>query len=269
MKKILILFSTAVLLASCSAKSLLKPDPEVQESGTVSVSATIPADHIWSGNDAIGIYGTVKGTNARFVPFSSCLGKDGQATLYGSAVDGELVAYYPYSYGGVPTLTEGLVVLPQIQSYCRDAFSQVISNTVAVARGKEGVFDLDFLVGAVHFKVSAKFSGEVKSVTLSSISDVLSGEMSIDDGSMSESGLKSVAVRGIGRPEGEFDLWVMLPVGNYSGLEMTIISDEGSVVKSVRGSIPVEKGRVSETVVKDEAFEYAGSDYEVIPGIFD
>ena len=87
MKKTLILFSMATVLASCSAKNLLKPDPDVQESGTVSVSATIPADHIWSGNDAIGIYGTVKGTNARFVPFSSCLGKDGQATLYGSAVD--------------------------------------------------------------------------------------------------------------------------------------------------------------------------------------
>lgn len=269
MKKILILFSTAVLLASCSAKSLLKPDPEVSESGTVSVSATISADHVWSGNDAVGIYGSLKGVNAKFVPLSSCFGKGGQATLYGSAVDGELVGYYPYSYGGVPTLTKGFVVLPQIQKYCRDAFSQITGNTVAVARGKDGILDMEYLVGVVHFKVSAKFSGEVKSVTLSSISDVLSGEMSIDDGSMSESGPGSVSVRGIGRREGEFDLWVMLPCGIYSGLELTIISDEGSVVKSVRGSIPVEKGRVSETVVKDEAFEYAGSDYEVIPGNFD
>lgn len=269
MKKILILFSTAVLLASCSAKSLLKPDPEVRESGTVYVPATISADHIWSGNDAVGIYGFLKGVNTKFVPLSSCFGQGGKATLYGAAVDGGLVAYYPYSNDGVPTLTEGFVVLPQIQKYCRDAFSQITGNTFAVARGKDGVLNLEYLVGVVHFKVSAKFSGEVKSVTLSSISDVLSGEMSIDDGSMLESGPGSVSVRGIGKREGEFDLWVMLPCGTYSGLEMTINSDAGSVVKSVRGSIPVEKGRVSETVVKDEAFEYTGSDYEVIPGNFD
>lgn len=268
MKKIL-LITAALVLGACSAKGLLKPDPEVTEKGTVSLQASIGPDHTWKSSDAVGVYGSKMGSNAMYVPDEASLGKSGTATLYGSAVDGEIVAYYPYSPKGMPFLSEGYVKLPSIQSYCRDAASQIASNTVAFARAGDAVLNMERKVGVVHFKVVAKFSGEVKSVTLSSLYDVLCGNMSIDDGSMAEDGSHSVSVRGIGKPEGAFDVWVVLPCGTYSSLEMTIVSDRDNIVKSVRGSIPVEDGKVAETILKDEAYEYAGSDYIVIRGEFD
>lgn len=268
MKKIL-LITAALVLGACSAKGLLKPDPEVTVKGTVSLQASMGQDHMWKGTDAVGVYGSKMGTNAKYVPVEASLGKSGTATLYGSAVDGEIVAYYPYSSKGMAALKDGYAILPAIQEYRPGAASALTSNAVAFARGVDGLLSLDYKVGVVHFKVAAKFIGEVKSVVLSSFYDILSGPMDIDDGTMSQEGEKSVCIRGIGKPEGAFDVWVVLPCGTYSSLEMTIVSDRDNIVKSVRGSIPVEDGKVAETILKDEAYEYAGSDYIVIRGEFD
>ena len=262
------LIALCLAASSCTAAGLLHPEPEVNPEGTSLLLVSFADSEIWTEQDAVGVYGSLKGDNSKFVPMSSCWGSEGQATLYGSPVEGLLRAYYPYDSAGLPCIAEGLVPLSSLQKYCPDARSHFRVNGIAAAEGEAGSLVLRYIAGAVHFRVEAQFTGEVKKVELSSLNDVLSGMLTLQDGKVS-SGTGSVTVRGVGSPQGPFDIWFLLPEGAYKGLELTIVTDAGEVVKAVSGTLPVYMGKVSETVVKDETYEYAGSAYEIISGEFD
>ena len=274
MKKIFIILSVALTAAACSGKLNIPDQPEVPASKTFELSANMSSysgEFLWSPGKAIGIYGSLQGSNAKYVPYNEYLGKGGVIKMYGPEVDGTLYAYFPYSAEGYEAVADGLVPYASVQTYRASAAEHFSENTVLVAQQENGVFDFAIRSGLVKFEVDVDFAGEVKSVVLVSGLNYLSGNFAIDpqaDQPVTEGG-KTLTVCGMGVQNGKFDVYFALPEGSYETLQLSVHTDAESVSKPVNGVVPVRAGEVTSMTVVDEAYEYTGSDFIIIPEIFD
>jgi hypothetical protein len=73
----------------------------------------------------------------------------------------------------------------------------------------------------------------------------------------------------MGKASGKLEVWFVLPAGSYDTLQLVVMTDQTNMTKPVNGVVPVRAGEVTNMTVVDEAYEYTGSDFEKIPGIFD
>lgn len=272
MKRLFTIIAITWAAVSCGNKLSLPEDPQVPQSARYEFSAQVASLSealIWTEGKAMGVYGTVKGVNAKYVPYNEFHGKSGLVKLYGAEVDGDLVAYFPYSETGYPAVAEVKCPYKSVQQYYPSAAEHYVGNVVLAARESDGMFDFVHKAGLIRFEINVDFDGEVKAVQLSSGLNVLCGNFPLDaDGEVSE-GENVVTVRGMGKTSGKFDVWFVLPAGSYETLQVVVMTDQTNMTKPVNGVVPVRAGEVTNMTVVDEAYEYTGSDFEKIPGIFD
>ena len=272
MKRLFTIIAITWAAVSCGNKLSLPEDPQVSQSGRYEFSAQVAslADAlVWTEGKAIGVYGSVKGANAKYVPYNEYHGKSGIVKLYGAAVEGDCVAYFPYCEEGNAPVAEGLCPYKAVQQYYPSASEHYSANVVLVAKEVDGRFDLEHRAGLVRFEVDIDFEGEVKGVRLISGLNSLSGNFPVDaDGEIKDAG-NTVTIRGMGKASGKFDVWFVLPAGSYETLQLMVMTDKTDMTKPVNGIVPVRAGEVTNMTVVDEAYEYTGSDFEKIPGIFD
>lgn len=274
MKKLYMILTVAVIASGCYGRLDLPADPQVPESMRYEISAQVASlsdAYLWKEGSAVGVYGSVKGENAKYVPYSTYIGKTGLVGLYGAEVDGDIYAYFPYNPVGYAAVAEGRCPYSPIQQYRTSAAEHYATNVVLVAAEESGALDFVHRAGLVHFSVDVDVEGEVKGVMLSSALASLSGNFSIDSAAepLVTDAVNSVTVRGMGRPQGKFDVWFLLPAGEYEALQLVVMTDEAELTKPINGSVPVVAGEVTRMTVVDEAYEYTGSDFEIIGGIFD
>ena len=274
MKKIYIILSVALAAAACSGKLSLPEQPDMPDSRTFEISAEVSSysgEFLWNPGMSIGVYGSVLGSNARYVPYNEYIGKSGVVRMYGPEVEGNLNAYYPYRAEGYEAVASGRVPYASVQAYRPSAAGHFTENTVLVASQEDGVFDFAIRSGLVKFEVDVDYVGEVKSVVLVSGLNYLSGNFAIDpeDEQPVTDGGNTLTVRGMGIQSGKFDVFFALPAGSYETLQLTVHTDGVSVTKPVNGVVPVRAGEVTSMTAVDETYEYTGSDFIIIPGIFD
>lgn len=274
MNKLYVILLSVLAASGCGGRIDFPEVPDVPKATRYEVFAQIASlsgDFIWSQDEAIGVYGNVKGTNARYVPYNDFIGESGFVKLYGEEVDGELMGYYPYSDDGLAAVAEGRCPYSAVQQYRKSAAEHYSANAVLVATEIDGNLDFVHRAGLVHFNVNVEVEGQVKSVDLVSSGAPLCGNFSIDpeDENPVTSGGFSVTVRGMGKAQGSFDVWILLPAGEYTALQLVVVTDETKLTRPVNGSVPVHAGEVTDMTVVDEAYEYTGSGFEIIEGIFD
>ena len=272
MKRLFTIIAITWAAVSCGNKLSLPEDPQVPQSGRYEFSAQVASLSealVWTEGKAMGVYGTVKGENTKYVPYNEYHGKSGLVKLYGAEVEGDLMAYFPYNEQGYAAVAEGKCPYRSVQKYYPSAAEHYAGNVVLVAKETDGKFDFVHKAGLIRFEINVDFDGEVKAVQLSSGLNVLCGNFPLDaDGEVSE-GENVVTVRGMGKTSGKFDVWFMLPAGSYETLQVVVMTDQTNMTKPVNGVVPVRAGEVTNMTVVDEAYEYTGSDFEKIPGIFD
>ena len=272
MKRLYTIIAITWAAVSCGNKLSLPEDPQVPQTGRYEFSAQVASLSdalVWTEGKAMGVYGTVRGENAKYVPYNEYYGQSGLVKLYGAEVEGELMAYFPYNEQGYAVVAEGRCPYKSVQKYHSSAAEHYAANVVLVAKEVEGKFDFVHKAGLIRFEVDVDFDGEVKGVQLVSGLNVLSGNFPLEaDGEISDAE-NVVTVRGMGKTAGKFDVWVVLPAGSYETLQVVVMTDQTNMTKPVNGVVPVRAGEVTNLTVVDEAYEYTGSDFEKIPGIFD
>ena len=272
MKRLLSIIAISCIAASCSGKLSLPEDPEVVQNGRYEFTAQVASlsdPIIWTEGKAVGVYGAVSGINAKYVPYNEFYGKSGLVRLYGAAVEGESVAYFPYCEEGYVAVAQGKCPYKTVQQYYPSAAEHYSNNVVLAAKETDGQFDFVHRAGLVRFEVDVDFEGEVKGVSLVSGLGLLSGNFPLDSEDEVTEGSNTVTVRGMGKSSGKFDVWFLLPAASYETLQLVVMTDEKNMTKPVNGVVPVVAGEVTNMTVVDEAYEYTGSDFEKIPGIFD
>lgn len=274
MKRLLVLFAVILVSAGCGGLDLPE-DPKVPQATCFEVSAQISSlsgEFIWSEGRAIGVYGSEKGSNAKYVAYNEYHGQSGLVRLYGEEVDGELVAYFPYREEGYEAVAQGLCPYLPVQQYCSSASDHYARNIVLASKAYDGKFSFQHKAGLIRFTVNIDREGEVKSVRLVSGVNALCGNFPIDANSDQEvmAPGNTLTVRGMGMAQGNsFDVWFALPEGTYEALQLSVNTDKAELSKPVNGTVPVRAGEVTNMTVKDESYEYTGSDFEIIGGIFD
>ena len=273
-KRLLVLFAVILTAAGCGSLELPE-DPKVPQAKCYEVSAQVSSlsgEFIWTEGKAIGVYGSLKGSNAKYVPYNEYHGQGGLVRLYGEEVDGNLVAYFPYKEDGYASIAEERCPYQAVQQYCATAAEHYSRNVVLAAKASDGNFNFIHKAGLIRFTVNMEFDGEVKSVRLVSGVNTLCGNFPIDADSGQEVTApgNTLTVRGMGKAQGRsFDVWFALPEGIYEALQLVICTDQTELSKPVNGTVPVRAGEVTNMTVKDESYEYTGSDFEIIGGIFD
>ena len=272
MKRLFTIIAITWVVASCGGKIDLPDDPQVSQSGRYEFTAQVASlddPLVWNEGKSVGVYGSVKGQNSKYVPYSQFYGQSGQVKLYGEAVDGDIIAYFPYTAEGYAAVSEGKCPYRSVQNYYPSAAEHYAANVVLVAKEDNGNFDFVHRAGLIHFEVNVDFDGEVKGVQLVSGLNALSGNFPLTLDEEISDPHQTVTVRGMGKPLGKFDVWFVLPAGSYETLQLVVNTDITSLTKPVRGTVPVRAGEVTNMTVVDETYEYTGSDFEKIPGIFD
>lgn len=274
MKKLYMILTIAAMAAGCGGRLDLPEDPQVPQAARFEISAQVASlsdAYVWKEGSAVGVYGSLKGENAKYVPYNDQFGKTGLVGLYGVEVDGDVYAYFPYKPEGYVAVAQGRCPYSSVQQYRSSAAAHYSANAVLVAAEKDGLLDFVHRAGLVRFEVNVDVAGEIKSIRLSSALNALCGNFALDaedETPVTEAGA-SVTVRGMGKQTGAFDVWVLLPAGEYEALQFVVVTDEEQLTKPVNGTVPVRAGEVTNMSVVDEAYEYTGSDFEIIGGIFD
>ena len=272
MKRLFTIITIIWVAVSCGTKLSLPDDPQLSQTGRYEFSAQVASLSealVWTEGKAIGVYGTQKGVNAKYVPYNEFHGQSGLVKLYGAEVDGDLVAYFPYCEEGYAAVGEAKCPYKSVQQYYPSAAEHYAANVVLAAKESDGMFDFVHRAGLLRFEVDVDFDGEVKGIQLVSGMNVLCGNFPLEAEDEVSEGEKVVTVRGMGKQAGKFDVWVVLPAGSYETLQVVVVTDQTNLTKPVNGVVPVRAGEVTNLTVVDEAYEYTGSDFEKIPGIFD
>ena len=108
----------------------------------------------WDGLNSIGINGTSKGVNERYLPVQSTIGGN-ETYFYGNEVAGDLTIYMPYSKDGGVRANDSRIVIPAVQKYYADPFDHLMYNSTLLGRTTNDVVEFDFYTGLV--KVLLKY----------------------------------------------------------------------------------------------------------------
>lgn len=269
----------AVLLAAVSCTKVRSYDvPVVEDYGITIISASIePLDieglgkldgHDWTPTDSLGVYGSERGENVAYVPFS-----DGSLNRFcGDIVKGDIMLYYPYRKDGCNAARDNRMPLPAEVSYRDNASDFIFSNLTFVTGGDTDNFSFPFPLSLVKMTLALDLTELAKvSVTVSNVSqgydEYLCGDMALDSRQpyLKNPG-KTLEISGIGgKSVGEkapLDLWFALPEGKYEnfivGFEM---SSGESVVQLCKGPLQTKKRCLTTCKVVEYKPEYSLGGY--------
>lgn len=262
------------MLAVACTKTSSSAAAGQQEEGRVTVFTVIPPfdedQYEWSTYECVGVYGSLEGSNEPWV----C--QDGGSRMCGSAVRGDVFAYWPWRREPSSALAEGRMPLDEIQLYGTDPVRQLRAHCVAGGwLDTGGTVLLDYLAGILELSLPVEVDGLVTKVLITSFSHDLSGNLYEQDGKIKVSdGNRTVTVRAIGRPcrkSSPLKVYAVLPEGVLDDLQATIYSDKGTVIsKPLAGSCRLQRGQVVKAVIdEDKILDFENGDLIYEEGQFD
>lgn len=174
-----------IILAACIACTQLENAGYDSLERTV-FSAVVENGPDWQEGDMLGLYGSEKGTNERYVVTKASTGKSDTAEIYGPVVRGSrFMAYFPYDPEYVGGSADALpMMLASSQKYDADMMTQYWNHVpmAAGSLGEDGVFHLVYPLGIFSVEIELDKQWTVESMTLESKTKPLSGEVYIKEG---------------------------------------------------------------------------------------
>ncbi len=239
--------------------------------GTATVSASIEtvtrtslndpdegvAQVLWSEGDVIGVI-TSDGTIRRAVLAEGAGTTNGLFTV-SDAVEGETYdyAFYPYIYNGnteskktVAGTTLSLN-LPAFQTYSADGVFSTSTNTMVATADDGGRLNFKSVMGCLELKISG--SQTVRGITVKNSVTKVAGEATIDleqqtlamgTANTSFSFAYLECPEKVQLSETPTSFYVLLPVGTYDCLQIGILTDDGSYVRSATSVHTVKRATV-------------------------
>mgnify|MGYP006956029642 FL=1 len=259
------MFLTAL---SCVERLPVEAEPELAEQGVCLLRAQMVEDDsfVWTLPESrIGVY-SGSSANSCWTPRAYCIGKSGEAEIFGPEAKGEVYAYWPYSEEGYSPCADGRVRIPSEQKW-HDSFESHIAGNAPhlVACAEDGRLRFRRHCGALHVRVMMDFVQNVQNIVLNSEDDIC-GDYDVSGLAEEKlvNGGKSIRLTGIDRPAGAsepLDVWIMLPPGTYSGLFVTVSGGEETATAVIDGSVRIESGRQTEADASERRNDYEGGDF--------
>ena len=187
MKKTLSAICLLLSLVSCTKKLQVRPDPSVDAEGRTSVVASVDdfagEAFVWPASARIGIYDSEGRSNCRYTLMNEFAGKSGEVSLYGAAVSGPLVAYYPFTEKGYSCIADRRQPVLREQKAGSSAMEHLALNTVLVAEDEDGVFRFSWrngCTGLLHLTLKCPLEGAVEKVVFQCPGAPLAGNVALD-----------------------------------------------------------------------------------------
>ncbi len=232
MKHIIYLSAIILAITSCTTKLHLPDEPQVVNQGISAVTVTIPSiqliddatsqvipgngTHVWSNSESLGITDCGE-DNFKFILRKQYDGTSGEsAEFYGEPVFGKLLAYIPWSE--TPITTEKAE-----QKYYADAYEHFMKNSMLQCSLEEANH-LDFAYSGGLLKVVCKENLGIVDFARISSGDWTTTVTDIDLNCSESSPLT---------------LWVKIPAGKYTNLNVTYNSGNKKVSIPAPGEFTV------------------------------
>lgn len=278
----------ALVALSCTEKAILPTEPEVDNGPLTMLSVVVEQPTFdgveakafeWSASDYIGVYGSNRGENMRYVPLE---GVDdlGRKVFYGEAVEGTLKIYYPYSEEGNAKLVANRFEVPAEQQYFASPYHHLRNNLqmVATTTTEEVRFGYNCGVLKVVLMLNAADVEQVE-VTALNLSEEQTANL-VGDVAISaevtpaiEGGASSVVLKGIGAQSASEQtplvLWAAVADGTYDNFMVTVSSESASKNILVKGPFTVEKSKACTVEVRDVKYDHGIGDFNPKPGEFE
>lgn len=267
---IVAMFSLA--LVSCTETLPEKELPNDNGSDVITmIKATVEPLHLkghdavgnysWNNDHKIGIYGTSKGVNERYLPVRSTTG-DNEAFFFGNEVGGDLTVYMPYLSEGIPAGKEGRVSIPAKQQFYADPCDHLMYNSEFLANvvGDEvtfgyhsGLLQIDVQYDIQNIVAVKLLVGNISAS--SEFSDYCVGDIAIttDVETILTNGIAEMSV--VGFPEGTHSeisnpltLYAALAPGVYEGFVVEVSNATETFSAPVKGPFVVETCGLAEKV---------------------
>lgn len=276
MKKISIIsLCLAGVLASCTMKVQLPPDPEVKVPGKTEVTVCIENNEtfVWSASDRIGLYDNRGNENRRYSLLPEYAGKSGEVHMFGMGVDGYITAYMPYSEEGYPGIAQGRQPVKAVQKYASSEREHLKTNVVMVAHeGEDGVFRFRYNegnIGMLHIKAAFGMESSVRRAVISCPTAALAGNVATMPGQtppVSE-GVCNIQITDINRTcskESPLEFWAIVPCGSFSAVTVSLECAQGWISSPVKGTLDVEAGAVVDCIVAETGNSGNNQNFDII-----
>ena len=231
----------------------------------------------WDGLNAIGINGTSKGVNERYLPVQSTIGSN-ETYFYGNEVAGDLTIYMPYSVDGGIRADEGRVVVPAEQQYYNDPFEHLMYNSTLLGVTSNEEVEFDFHAGLakilVKYDVQNIVSVKVMVGNLhEGYNDYLAGELSTIDGliDVEHNPLSAVTINNFGEGvnstiENPLVVWAALAPGIYENFVIEITDSNNVTISApVAGPFEVSRCAVASKVCVAEKVDHNNGVDDMLP----
>lgn len=254
-KTIIAVIILTAFATACTKKVSMPSDPEVGVNGITTVTASV-ADYegqtfVWSPDVRIGIYDSNGHSNERYTILSDYSGQTGDVELYGTGINGRLIAYLPYHPKGYACVGMGRQPVLATQTYGNSAAAHFKRNAVLVARADDdGRFAFSYdsgQTGLMHFVLRLNVDVNVQEVIIHSPTSPLAGNVALepDVEPVVTGGSHSVTVTSINKPCSEtspLEIWAIVPIGEYSHLTIAVRTNLGVISSPVEGTLIVTSG---------------------------
>lgn len=256
-------------LFSCTQKLNIPEDPQVAEGELTILNAEVKPlafegyeerNWIWTSQTAVGMFGSEKGKNLRWVPRSQYHDSSSVAVIYGSAVSGEAYGYIPYMEDGHDSLAVGKAPLHPQQKYHAHPADHLINNSVLVAKEENDSLIFDWSLGLLRLEVMLEIGGNVQNVTVASL-----------DQDLSDAG-NTVEIVDINMPctkKKPLELWVAVPEGRYTNFTVSVWNGVKNTVRPVEGTFEVSAKTITDCPVTDKEYDYGLGDFEIENGEYE
>ena len=280
MKKTLSAICLLLSLVSCTKKLQVRPDPSVDAEGRTSVVASVDdfagEAFVWPASARIGIYDSEGRSNCRYTLMNEFAGKSGEVSLYGAAVSGPLVAYYPFTEKGYPCIADRRQPVLREQKAGSSAMEHLALNTVLVAEDEDGVFRFSWrngCTGLLHLTLKCPLEGAVEKVVFQCPGAPLAGNVALDPDAepLVTDGSAVLTLTGVGKPctqESPLEVWAQVPAGRYEHLAVTVISASDAVPAVAGEVLSVTPGGVTDATLEGGSPEAGNEDLTIIDGTY-
>lgn len=273
---IITMISAVCLLASCSLPEG-KDIFDVPQDGYTLFEADFEdltiagttGEMIWERGIGIGVYGSSKGENERYILKKALDGK-AMGEFYGSEVSGEkITAYYPYSEDYALYNGHMMFSLSNVQAFdgTSDVFEQFCkyAGYAYAFKGDDNSLHFRYASGVLSIEVHLSNTETVRSIALTSDSP-LAGVGSIGDDmtvSLSQTSSKTILLdcgTGVVSRNGEtYTRYpVVIPAGTYMNVSALLTLEDGTEIISEMGTIEVERVTAGGQQVKEVVISTGG-----------
>ena len=214
------------------------------------------AQVVWSDGDAIGV--VTSDGNIRKATLTSGAGTVSAEFAIADAVEGETYthAFYPYIYNGDKTINTAVsgtklsLNLPAYQTYAADGIFSTSTNTM-VAESVDGRLTFRSIMGCIEIKLAG--SQTVRGITVKNSVKKVSGKATFDletktltagtnNESFSYAYLECPEKVQLSSTPTSFH--VLVPAGEYDCLQIGVLTDDGSYVRSATVSHTVKTATI-------------------------